>query len=79
MVSACFFSSYFYTDSLHEHSVFPGCLRRKQFFAEILQKMTLKGAPQWYCVALVCGGVLHAFPFDPAESNEDINLQFWDS
>lgn len=47
--------------------------------------MILKGAQQWYCVAMVCEGVLHAFPCEQAESLgftcnfETVHLQteFW--
>lgn len=57
MVSAYIFSSYFYSDFPHEHSVVPGSLRRKQFLHSSC-RVILKHAQQWYYAAVTHVGVL---------------------
>lgn len=56
-VNIYIFSSYFYSDSLHEHSMSPGSLRRKQFLQSSC-RVILKHAQQWCYAAVTYVGVL---------------------
>lgn len=76
-VSAYIVFLYIYTDSPHEHPVFPGCLRRNQFF---FFRNPAKDGFEGHtaAVTVVWGGLFHTFPCDRAESSEGVHLIFWD-